>query len=191
MKVNINGRGIIPGLGVVPPVYGQEMSEKGIARLLNFNNIKVYDAKSGAIMTKKNYKNFFTTPTEPVEVKVPEEIKQVETPVVVTEESVCETVDESLPEIKEEPTVVELPPVDDHDVSGLLTDDAEITLTDDNIEVSSTEEVVEEISTEEETVENTEVVEEVETEEQKPSNNNNYNNYNNNKNRNKNKNRHH
>ena len=44
MKVNITGRGIIPGLGVIPPIYNKEMSIPAISRLLNFPNFSVFDA---------------------------------------------------------------------------------------------------------------------------------------------------
>ena len=190
MKVNINGRGIIPGLGVVPPVYNQEMSEKGIARLLNFNNIQVYDSKTGAILTKKNYKNFFTTPTESFEVKVPEEIKQVETPITVTEEQIAESTTETLPEIIETPTSVgDIPVVDDHDCSGLLTEDVDTTKVE---TVEESDDVAEEQPVDEAVNEEVleDVTEESSEEDNKPNNGNrNNNNYHNKNNRNK-KNRH-
>ena len=61
MKVNITGRGIIPGLGVIPPIYNKEMSIPAISRLLNFPNFSVFDATTGIRFTKKNIKNVAST----------------------------------------------------------------------------------------------------------------------------------
>ena len=60
MKVNITGKGIIPGVNTIPPVYNIELDETQIRRLLNFNNIRVYEATSGCLITKKNIKTVLT-----------------------------------------------------------------------------------------------------------------------------------
>ena len=69
MKVNISGRGIIPGMGVIPPVYGKDMSEKEVSRLLNFESLRVYDSQTGLLITKKNISKIFSnnTVSTPVE----------------------------------------------------------------------------------------------------------------------------
>ena len=54
MKINITGRGVIPGIGTIPPVYNRELSEMAISRLLNFPSFKLYDSASGMLITKKN-----------------------------------------------------------------------------------------------------------------------------------------
>lgn len=69
MKVNITGRGIIPGIGTIPPVYRREMSESAILKLLNFSNFRVYESSTGALITRKNVKTFFTTKSDNVEEK--------------------------------------------------------------------------------------------------------------------------
>lgn len=66
MKVNITGRGIIPGLGTIPPIYGKDLSEVEINRILNFPNLRVYAASSGVIITKNNVKNFFHLSVEDI-----------------------------------------------------------------------------------------------------------------------------
>lgn len=60
MKVNISGRGIIPGMGVIPPVYGKDMSEKEVSRLLNFESLRVYDSQTGLLITRKNISKIFS-----------------------------------------------------------------------------------------------------------------------------------
>ena len=60
MKVNITGKGIIPGVNAIPPAYNIELDETQIRRLLNFNNIRVYEATSGCLITKKNIKTVLT-----------------------------------------------------------------------------------------------------------------------------------
>lgn len=167
MKVNIHGKGIIPGIGAIPPVFNQEMSEKEVARLLNFSNFKLYSADTKALITKKNYKSFFTdNTTTTVEVVKPE---TVDTPVV-------DTVEDNRDELESSP--------------GLIGDDVEETtptVDEDTNETTETEEIVEdtdetvdETSNEESTEDTDETVDETPTED-KPNNNN----YNNNHHRNK------
>mgnify|MGYP004650675023 CR=1 FL=1 len=58
MRVNIIGKGtIIPEVNTIPPVYNVELEESQIRRLLNFNDIRVYESRSGCLITKKNIKN--------------------------------------------------------------------------------------------------------------------------------------
>ena len=67
MKVNITGKGIIPGVNTIPPAYNIEIEETQIRRLLNFNNIRVYEATSGCLITKKNIKTVLTASTSMVD----------------------------------------------------------------------------------------------------------------------------
>ena len=67
MKVNITGKGIIPGINTIPPAYNIELDETQIRRLLNFNNIRVYEATSGCLITKKNIKTVLTASTSMVD----------------------------------------------------------------------------------------------------------------------------
>ena len=63
MKVNISGRGVVPGMGVLAPVYGVEMSKDSILRFLNFQNFKLFEASSGALITRSNLEEFFKPKT--------------------------------------------------------------------------------------------------------------------------------
>ena len=51
MKVNVTGRGAFTGIGILP-VYGIDLDEKQILRLLNFQTVRVYDANNGSLITK-------------------------------------------------------------------------------------------------------------------------------------------
>ena len=99
MKVNISGRGQIPGLGRLAPVRGVELSEMDIRRLINFHQFKVYNASTGKLIMKNNIDEIF----KPTVVAKPSIniAKPVETPKV--EVTIVE------PEIKEEP-IVEVKP---------------------------------------------------------------------------------
>ena len=167
MKVNIHGKGIIPGIGAIPPVFNQEMSEKEVARLLNFSNFKLYSADTKALITKKNYKSFFTdNTTTTVEVVKPE---IVDTPVVDTAEDNRDE-PESSPELIGDDVEETTPTVDE--------DTNETTETEEIVE--DTNETVDETSNEESTEDTDETVDETPAED-KPNNNN----YNNNHHRNK------
>ena len=160
MKVNITGRGIIPGLGVIPPIYNKEMSIPAISRLLNFPNFSVFDATTGIRFTKKNIKNVAMntqTPYTGVDVdppKTPNKQTRV-TPVV-----------EKAPE----PPIIEEEPTDEVEEVTAVSEPEETT----------------EVTSVEETVDTTDEVEETETVDEEPSqqqSSNTYNNYNRKKNK--------
>lgn len=160
MKVNITGRGIIPGLGVIPPIYNKEMSIPAISRLLNFPNFSVFDATTGIRFTKKNIKNVAMNTQSPytgVDVdppKTPNKQTRV-TPVV-----------EKAPE----PPIIEEEPTDEVEEVTAVSEPEETT----------------EVTSVEETVDTTDEVEETETVDEEPSqqqSSNTYNNYNRKKNK--------
>ena len=160
MKVNITGKGIIPGLGVIPPIYNKEMSIPAISRLLNFPNFSVFDATTGIRFTKKNIKNVAMNTQSPytgVDVdppKTPNKQTRV-TPVV-----------EKAPE----PPVIEEEPTDESEEVTAVSEPEETT----------------EVTSVEETVDTTDEVEETETVDEEPSqqqSSNTYNNYNRKKNK--------
>lgn len=61
MKVNIGGKGSIPGLGVLAPAFGVEMDKQGVRRLLNFPTFRVYQTSTGLIITTTNIDEMFKT----------------------------------------------------------------------------------------------------------------------------------
>ena len=170
MKVNITGRGIIPGLGVIPPIYNKEMSIPAISRLLNFPNFSVFDATTGIRFTKKNIKNVAMNTQSPytgVDVdppKTPDKQTKV-TPVV-----------EKAPE----PPVIEEEPVVESEEVTAVSEPEETHVVEETTDVVPDEEVTEE------TVDTTDEVEETETTDEEPSqqqSSNTYNNYNRKKNK--------
>lgn len=54
MRVDIVGRGIIPGLGSNAPVYNKDMSELEIGRVLKFASLKVYLAGTSVAVIRRN-----------------------------------------------------------------------------------------------------------------------------------------
>ena len=54
MRVDIVGRGIIPGLGSNAPVYDKDMSELEIERVLKFASLKVYLTGTSVAVIRRN-----------------------------------------------------------------------------------------------------------------------------------------
>lgn len=63
MKVNISGRGIIPGLNTIAPAYNKDLSKNQILRILGSNNLRVFKADDACLITKKNIDEIFRTNT--------------------------------------------------------------------------------------------------------------------------------
>ena len=76
MKVNIKGRGIVPRVGTLAPVYNRDLPKNDIEFLLNFNQFKVYETKTGLLITKDTVDEMFANSQKPVE-KKPEHVKTV------------------------------------------------------------------------------------------------------------------
>lgn len=54
MKVNITGKGVIPGINQLAPVYNQELEKTQVRRILNYPNLKVYGTDGIGLITKNN-----------------------------------------------------------------------------------------------------------------------------------------
>ena len=108
MRVNIKGRGIVPRVGKLAPVYNQDLQKNDIEFLLSCNQFKVYETKTGLLITRATVDEMFAKSQKPVEVKKPEPTPTtapvVEEPVVaeLVEEEKVDVVEETLPEITEE-----------------------------------------------------------------------------------------
>lgn len=132
MKVNVTGRGFIPGVNSIAPVYNQDLAENDIRRILNIPTLRVFDAASGSIITKKNVNSIFnskknkvvkndqtkdntkqeevintpvdtnTDVVETVEEVIDTTAAIVEETVDVVEEAIDETTEETVDEIAEE-----------------------------------------------------------------------------------------
>jgi len=116
MKVNVYGRGVIPGVGLLP-VYNIEMNDQQILRTLNFRDVRVFNAATGIIITRQGLLEKMAEPKKLVPVVAKPVVK--ETPVVqpepvkvepvVVEAPVVEPVVEEVPVVEETPVVVEEP----------------------------------------------------------------------------------
>lgn len=134
MKVNITGKGIIPGINTIPPAYNIELDETQIRRLLNFNNIRVYEATSGCLITKKNIKTVLTASSS-----------VVDTSLNVNNDNDVKVEDEPVESNK----VVDVEYTSDVEVSTDTTDDIE-EKSDEHMEdivIESTDELVDEVDT--------------------------------------------
>lgn len=101
MKVNIIGKfpgQTLSGIGILPR-RGIEMTEAEVQRLLNFPNIRVFDAVNGGLLTKDSF-NVKKTVPKPAMTKTKEQPAPVVEPKI---ESASLTVSTALAEIKAEP----------------------------------------------------------------------------------------
>lgn len=102
MKVNIIGKTpgqFVSGIGILP-VYGKELGDDEIKRLLNFGYVKVYDATTGGLITKNTFAKQARAAKKPA-------IKKPAAP-----KPVVETKPYTPAEIAVEPTPVEEPAVE-------------------------------------------------------------------------------
>lgn len=184
MKVNVIGRGFVPGPNSIAPVYNQEMSENQIRRILNLGNLRVFDATTGGLITKRNINNIFsdknkTAVNKEAVVNKTTNIDSSETN--TTLEDVVPTTEENtdVPEVSET-TLSEI-------TEDMVTDEQESVITEETVEdvVEETAETeVDDTVVEDTIVEDVEEVsDETATTSEKPAYHNN--------NKNRNKNRHH
>lgn len=107
MKVNISGRGRVPGIGTLAPVRGYDASKEFVLRLLNYKQFKVFDAASGGLITKTNVDKLFAPKVETPAVEAPKKpatkktAKKEEVPTEVVETPKSEPV-EVAPEVTAE-----------------------------------------------------------------------------------------
>jgi hypothetical protein len=131
MKVNIHGKGCIPGIGSLAPTYGVEMSYQQIQRLLNFPAFRVFTANGNAqIITKKNIDEVVLGNTaEPVKEVAPVQVEAAPVEEVVPEEAVdveeliTAAEEEAAEEVVDEPTPLEVETVDPVDEGEQINDD--------------------------------------------------------------------
>lgn len=162
MKVNIGGKGSIPGIGVLAPAYGIDMSKQAVRRLLNFHAFRVFQASTGLIITVSNIDTIFASENKPAPKPVVknESVKTKHQPAVTVTE-VPDKIGEDL--VENLNTVIETPvPV----VDEIVPDNTEEEVAQDFIEdVSAVEDQLPDtIESEDEVVEVEENTDEVEDE---------------------------
>ena len=73
MKVNIKGRGVVPRVNQLAPVYNIDLGKNDIQFLLNFNNLKVYETKTGLLIRHDTIDEMFAK-SQPSPIKKEEPI---------------------------------------------------------------------------------------------------------------------
>lgn len=99
MKVNINGTGVIPYVGLIAPVYSKDLDQPMVAKVLDHQQFQVYVASNGVRITKANINEVFNTTasTKPVAPVVVEKTPEpVVAPVVEEKKEVVEEVTETV-----------------------------------------------------------------------------------------------
>ena len=119
MKVNITGKGPIPGMNSIAPIYNRELDESQIRRLLNFNNIRVFDSSTGSLITKKNISSVMNNTTS---------ITVENSSVRVESKSVVENINETKEDITENVTTVE------ESTQSIVSSNDETPVSDDNVD---------------------------------------------------------
>lgn len=177
MKINVTGRGRVPGINALAPVYNREADIPLIKRILAYRVFRVFDCESGLQITTKNLCEFAKVELEEKEaanrlnINVPNMEKVVikpipkeDVPVVETKTITPEPVvyDETPEPTEEETTMVEEVSHDEVIVDQSVTD---VTPVDDDIVVAVSDEVVVESTTDETTTTNDETTDESSTKE--------------------------
>ena len=102
MKVNILGKGRIPGVNKSAPAENVEASIRLVSQILKIKSFKVIASESGVEITRANLNDVFAGKVE----AAPVEIEQVETPVelneVVEAPAIEEPVEEVVADVTEE-----------------------------------------------------------------------------------------
>lgn len=90
MKVNISGKGIVPGLNRLAPVYNCDLSKSAVLRLLNFPKFNVYETATGVYISSSNIDDVFAKATAPSQpnINAPLPKKQTNTTKPVKKEEV-------------------------------------------------------------------------------------------------------
>ena len=105
MKVNISGRGIIPGLNRLAPVRNVDLPQKDILRLLNYRQFKLYSSETGLLITKTNVTDLF----KPVVKKV----VPVTVEPVIESTPVVEVKTETIPEVENQTIGISMEPIEE------------------------------------------------------------------------------
>ena len=108
MRVDIVGRGIIPGLGSNAPVYDKDMSELEIERVLKFASLKVYLAGTSVAVIRRNLHELIMLDNSPKKASKDTPAKKTAKAVTVTETAAdVQEASEATVEATEEETIQE------------------------------------------------------------------------------------
>lgn len=108
MRVDIVGRGIIPGLGSNAPVYNKDMSELEIERVLKFASLKVYLAGTSVAVIRRNLHELIILDNSPKKASKDTPAKKTAKAATVTETAAdVQEAPEATVEAAEEETIQE------------------------------------------------------------------------------------
>lgn len=111
MKVNISGIGLIPGVGLLAPVYGKDLTKDKVAKILNYASFKVYVAATGVRITKKNIDEIFGGGAKKAAIVAPPTPPAPSAPVVEEKPKKSKKAPKPVEPVVEEPVVEEPTPV--------------------------------------------------------------------------------
>lgn len=107
------GKGPIPGINALAPVYNQDLDKNQIKRLLNYRDFKVYGANGIGLITKKSIDRVFASSNKidgvhVINKTIPTHVETVKiADVSVVEETEVPVTYEHLPEIESADKVVD------------------------------------------------------------------------------------
>ena len=106
MRVDIVGRGIIPGLGSNAPVYDKDMSELEIERVLKFASLKVYLAGTSVAVIRRNLHELIMLDNSPKKTSIAAPVKKTaKTATLVDAATYVQETAEATVETTEETTI--------------------------------------------------------------------------------------
>lgn len=122
MRVDIVGRGIIPGLGSNAPVYDKDMSELEIERVLKFASLKVYLAGTSVAVIRRNLHELIMLDNSPKKTSTAAPVKKTAKTVTPVEATtyVQETAEATV-ETTEETTIPDEMPVPEEEITTAET----------------------------------------------------------------------
>lgn len=139
MKINVTGRGVIPGIGALAPQINREVDIETLRKIITCRRFVVYDTESGIKITTGNFKNFFYK-YQSVESVVEADVVENDTPTV---DSFVETASNEIVEsiVNDKPALEE---TTDDTTDVIIAESEEITtVSDETVEIPDDVDAVE------------------------------------------------
>jgi len=138
MKINVTGRGVIPGIGALAPQINRDVDIETLRKIITCRRFVVYDTESGIKITTGNFKNFFYK-YQSVESVAEADAIENDTPIV---DSFVETASNEIVDIvNDKPTLEE---TTDNTTDVIIAESEEITtVSDETVEIPEDVDAVE------------------------------------------------
>ena len=138
MKINVTGRGVIPGIGALAPQINREVDIETLRKIITCRRFVVYDTESGIKITTGNFKNFFYK-YQSVESVAEADAIENDTPIV---DSFVETASNEIVDIVNDKPVLE--ETTDNTTDVIIAESEEITtVSDETVEIPEDVDAVE------------------------------------------------